>query len=123
VVVRYMMEDTAQDQYRAALHLATFPASFSVLLDRDVSCQWSTFRNALDSFFPVVGSCQVEFPQSKPVRTRRTGTAHGGSCREARKEGGSVGSGIERTREVRHSDWNVAYLASCIATIDECFRS
>jgi hypothetical protein len=42
MVIRYMMEDAAEDQYRRLSNLADFPASFSVLYD-DVSCDWIEF--------------------------------------------------------------------------------
>jgi hypothetical protein len=43
IVIRYMMEDETEDQYQTALDLADFPASFSVLLNDDVSCDWIEF--------------------------------------------------------------------------------
>ena len=43
MVIRYMMEDAAGDQYQTASNLAEFPASFSVLLNDDVSCDWIDF--------------------------------------------------------------------------------
>jgi hypothetical protein len=42
-VIRYMMEDATEDQYQTALDLADFPASFSVWLNDDVSCDWIEF--------------------------------------------------------------------------------
>jgi hypothetical protein len=40
IVIRYMMKDETEDQYQTAFNLADFPASFSVLLNDDVSCEW-----------------------------------------------------------------------------------
>jgi hypothetical protein len=34
------MADAAADKYQTTLDLADFPASFSVLLNDDVSCNW-----------------------------------------------------------------------------------
>ena len=115
-----MTEDAAEDQYRAALDLADFPASFSVFLNDDVSCHWTNFASYLMAF-PVVGSCQAEYLRSQPAQTCRTRTAYGRSHREARNEGCSVGFRIECKSEVRYSSWNVAYLASCIVTFRKYF--
>jgi hypothetical protein len=38
IVIKYMKEDELEDQYQTALNLADFPASFSVLLNDNVSC-------------------------------------------------------------------------------------
>jgi hypothetical protein len=38
-----MMEDAEEDQYQTASDLADFPASFYVLLNDDVSCDWIEF--------------------------------------------------------------------------------
>ena len=43
MVIRYAMEDAAEDQYQTASNLADFPASFSVLLNDDVSWDWFHF--------------------------------------------------------------------------------
>jgi hypothetical protein len=37
------MEDSARDQYQTASHLSDFAASFSVLLNNDVSYDWIEF--------------------------------------------------------------------------------
>jgi hypothetical protein len=37
------MEDETEDRYQTALNLASFPASFSVLFNDDVSCDWIEF--------------------------------------------------------------------------------
>jgi hypothetical protein len=73
-----MMEDIEEDQYKSALDLADFPASFSVLLNNNVSCDWTEFESCL-IIFPVVGSYQPEYARSQPAQTRRTGTAYDGS--------------------------------------------
>ena len=72
------MEDAEEDQYQSALDLADFPASFSVLLNNNVSCDWTEFECFLITF-PVVGSCQAEHPRSQSAQTCRTGTAYDGS--------------------------------------------
>jgi hypothetical protein len=69
-----MMEDVEEDRYKSALDLADFPASFSVLLKNNVSCDLTEFEIFLIAF-PVVGSCQAEHPRSPPAQTCRTGTA------------------------------------------------
>ena len=38
-----MMEDAVEDQYQTAFNLTDFPASFSVSLNDDVSCNWIEF--------------------------------------------------------------------------------
>ena len=43
MVIGYMMEDAAEEQYQTALDVAEFPPSFSVLLNDDVSCDWIDF--------------------------------------------------------------------------------
>ena len=40
VVIRYLMKDETENQYQIALDLANFPASFSVLLNDNVSYDW-----------------------------------------------------------------------------------
>jgi hypothetical protein len=37
MVIGYMMEDADEDRYQTASNLADFPASFSVILNDDVS--------------------------------------------------------------------------------------
>jgi hypothetical protein len=54
--IRYMMEDTGVDQYETASNLADFSASFSVLLNDNVSCNGLNFESSLMPF-PLVGSC------------------------------------------------------------------
>jgi hypothetical protein len=73
-----MMEDAEEDQYKTALDLADFPASFFVFLNNNVSCDWTEFETFLITP-PVVGSCQAEYFLSQPAQTRRTGTAYDGS--------------------------------------------
>ena len=43
MIIRYVMEDAAEDQYQTASNLADFPALFSVLLNDDVSCDCIKF--------------------------------------------------------------------------------
>ena len=43
MVIGYMMDDGAEDRYQTASDFARFPASFSVLLNDDVSCGWIEF--------------------------------------------------------------------------------
>ena len=43
IVIRHMMRNETEDQYQMALNLADFPASFSVLLNHDVSYDWIVF--------------------------------------------------------------------------------
>jgi hypothetical protein len=71
------MEDTEEDQYKTALDLADFPASFSVLLN-NVSSDWTEFETFLITF-PVVGSYQPEYTRSRTAQTRRTRMAYDGS--------------------------------------------
>jgi len=78
MVIRYIMEDAEEDQYKSALDLADFPASFSVLLKNNVSCDWTEFETFLIAF-PVVGSCQAEYTRSQPAQTCGTGAAYDGS--------------------------------------------
>jgi hypothetical protein len=62
IVIRYMMEDETEDQYQTALDLADFPASFSVLLNDDVSCDWIEFCKLPDG----ISCSQVPLSQRPP---------------------------------------------------------
>jgi hypothetical protein len=63
IIIRYMMEDKTEDQYQIALDLADFPASFSVLLNDNVSCDWIEFLKLPDGI-----SCSwIPLSQRPPI--------------------------------------------------------